>query len=155
MKIYLMRTQHTKLGTLGETVVDGHPLFTLERPWLNNQQMVSCVPTGDYQLVPHTSEKFGRTWALVNPALHVVHEPGDVPAGATGWRTAILVHPANWPFELEGCIALGTGRATTEKNGQTWPMVTHSRDAFTTFRDTLVVGTTGHMLCIRETGELP
>lgn len=83
--------------------------------------MVSCVPVGTYQLVRHDSAKHPKTWALVNEALDIFENP------APGKRSDCLIHPANFAFQLEGCIAPGIDRS---KNGQTW-MVTDSREAMT------------------------
>ena len=49
-----------------------------------------------------TSPKFGNTYALINHALGVGIKPGD------SHRSLILLHAANKPSELQGCIAPGT-----------------------------------------------
>jgi hypothetical protein len=64
--------------------------YTIELPWLNNQQRVSCVPEGEYFLHKRYSPKF--KWHL-----HLEYVPG---------RDLILIHPANdAKKELLGCIA--------------------------------------------------
>ena len=73
---------------------------TVERPWLNNQPGISCVPEGEYILEPHTSPKFGQCYALVAPELGVT-------ISSQSLRTHILIHAANLPEQLEGCIAPG------------------------------------------------
>lgn len=72
----------------------------MERLWAHNQRRVSCIPAGRYQLVPWTSKKFPRARALVGPGVDLVDGPGVM-------RSAILIHAANRPPELKGCIALG------------------------------------------------
>ncbi|MDA0126497.1 DUF5675 family protein [Vibrio sp. MarTm2] len=75
-------------------------LKTVERPWKNNQAGISCVPEGEYDLLPHKSPKFGECYALSAPTLGVtIYGPSQ--------RTHILIHKANYPDQLEGCIAPG------------------------------------------------
>lgn len=64
--------------------------YTIELPWLDNKQKVSCIPEGRYELTKRYSQRFG--WhLLVN--------------GVTE-RELILIHPANDALkELKGCIA--------------------------------------------------
>jgi hypothetical protein len=64
--------------------------YTIELPWLNNQQLISCIPEGEYVLQKRFSPKF--KWHL-----HLRNVPG---------RDLILIHPANdAATELLGCIA--------------------------------------------------
>lgn len=88
------------IGTFGELIADKTPFYTVEREWLNNQQYISCVPVGDYYLEKYDSPKYGPTWCLINHRL-------DVFKYDTNKRFGILIHPANWPDQLEGCIAVG------------------------------------------------
>ena len=62
---------------------------TIEKPDHNNEPYVSCIPAGLYDLHPVRSPKFGDTFEVI-----------DVDG-----RTYILVHKANKPSELHGCIA--------------------------------------------------
>lgn len=83
----------------------------IERPWIHTPEhrggksFESCVPGGRYQLVPHDSHRFGKTWALVNPELDVHHQ--DTGKG----RYAILIHVGNRPSDVVGCIAIGMSAA--------------------------------------------
>lgn len=64
--------------------------YTIELPWLQNQQRVSCIPEGEYVLKKRFSPNF--KWHL-----HLKNVPG---------RDFILIHPANdAKKELLGCIA--------------------------------------------------
>jgi len=74
-------------------------LCTLEKPWKENQRMISCVPTGFYILEPHSSNKYPDVFALVGST--VSHYPNGKQ------RDAVLIHVANLAEELQGCIALG------------------------------------------------
>lgn len=133
MKLLLRRDLDDGACTLG-TLTLGFEIFqTIERPWISapigqgGAKGVSCVPKGLYKLVLHDSEAHPRTWALVNPELDVYHLPTDAPLAQRQYaRTAVLLHPANWPYELRGCIAPGMKRQQSEKG---W-MVTQSRIAW-------------------------
>lgn len=113
-------------GTPGELVIAGLiRCHTIEQIWQDNKPFVSCVPDGEYQLVPHNSDKYGATWALVNPDLGVAHYPTSGIA-----RYACLFHSANWAHQLQGCIAPGNEIAAavdTRHTSESRLMVTQSR----------------------------
>ena len=100
---------------------------------------MSCVPAGTYELALHDTMDHRKTFALVNPDLGVVADPQP------GMRSDILIHPANWAWQLEGCIAPGMGQ---QLNGQTW-MVTNSVEAMTELQGA-VPWIEGHTLTIVE-----
>lgn len=112
-------------GTFGRLVTArGKTFATMEREWRDNQPRVSCIPPGRYELVPWSGVKFAKHWALRGGTVGLW--PGDGIA-----RSAILIHAANAPEELAGCIALGTldaGRRTS---------LTGSRPAVRAFFDEL------------------
>ncbi len=93
MDFTLIRDQLGEKSTPGKFFLpDGSFLVhSLERPWLNNQRKVSCIPPGRYQLKKRYSQKFG--WHLWLQ---------DVPG-----RSLILIHTANYVRQLQGCIAPG------------------------------------------------
>ena len=96
---------YTDNGTFGKWYDDDGEFicYSLERPWLDNKPFKSCVPEGQYGLVSYVSDKFGETYALVNHDLEVsIYKDEDIA------RYAILIHSANWVFQLQGCIAPGT-----------------------------------------------
>jgi hypothetical protein len=62
---------------------------TIERPWLQNKVDVSCIPAATYTIKPINSPHFGLTYEVCDVA----------------GRTHILIHKANRPSELRGCIA--------------------------------------------------
>lgn len=72
-------------GTL--TLPDGQEFDTLERPWLNNQTSISCIPAGHYKFTRDTHGRF--QWFRVL----------DVPN-----RTNIEFHPGTKPEHSKGCI---------------------------------------------------
>lgn len=67
-------------------------ISSLELPWKNNEDDVSCIPAGRYRMAWTMSPRLKRnTWRLL-----------DVPD-----RAGILIHVANFVSELRGCIAPG------------------------------------------------
>jgi len=111
MNLTLYRDLDNGQCTLGTLTLNGVTLQSLERAWVpgptGGTKGVSCVPAGTYRLVRHDTEAHPRSFALVNEELGVYHYA--VPPGKQG-RTAVLIHVANWPTELRGCIALGMER---------------------------------------------
>lgn len=91
--IVLKRFAYHPSGTLGVIEVEGEKFYTIERPWLDNKPNVSCIPTGTYDTGWRDSPRFGETW-------HIKEVPD---------RTYILIHVANFPSDVMGCIGLGTG----------------------------------------------
>lgn len=86
----LRRFIFTDYCTIGKLwLPNGYSCFTLERPWLNNQPFVSCIPTGSYDLVWDHQGRIREVPMLV-----------DVPG-----RSHICIHPATNAWELQGCIA--------------------------------------------------
>jgi Family of unknown function (DUF5675) len=121
MNIQILRQTRNGVCTLGTmNIAPGvEPLRTLELPWVPDPGCpggapdVSCVPPGLYQLVQHDTVKHPKSFALVNPALGVIHEPD--PQFPT-YRTACLIHIANFPQQLEGCIGVGLTAGDDEIN---------------------------------------
>jgi len=87
-------------GTFGQmTLEDGSVFATVERPWLDNQVGVSCIPEGVYTLALRDSE-------VVNRTTHGKYQRGwnvtNVPE-----RSLIMIHIANFPHDVQGCIGVG------------------------------------------------
>ena len=103
----MVRTHQLVTQTKGELFVldeNAKILFqclTLELPWKNNDRKVSCIPTGEYDIVPRWSQKYTNH-------LHIL----DVPD-----RDFILIHEANFVRQLEGCIAVGRRRIDIDGDG--------------------------------------
>jgi hypothetical protein len=85
-------------------------VLTLERPWADNQQNVSCIPAGRYRCRKLRSPKFGSTYEIC-----------DVPG-----RTHVLFHAGNTIEDTAGCILVG------EEFSGTWdaPMLVSSQRGF-------------------------
>lgn len=116
MKLELTRYAYLDDMTLGRIKTPEFELQTIERPWKPNTEGLggvlreSCVPDGDYSLIPHSSERFPGTFALVNEALGVWYQ--QRPPGQSWGRTAILIHVGNFVQDVVGCIAVGVKAGT-------------------------------------------
>lgn len=120
MNAHLMRYEFTGDYVRGVLFVGDIVIHTLERPWLNNRQNVSCIPEGRYKVnfLPRTySGKFNRVYHLQN-----------VPN-----RTGILIHTGNLVSQIQGCILVGLKPG--ELSGK--PAVLNSGAAMNKLRDVI------------------
>lgn len=98
MDAEVRRLTQTDFATFGELVIHGDAVCkTLELPWKDNANGVSCIPAGTYWVEREFSPAFKRD----------LFELKDVPH-----RSECKFHPANVPHELKGCIALGEDYGT-------------------------------------------
>lgn len=105
-RLVLERQEFTNESIIGSFYIDGEFVcYSLERPWIDNVPNISCVPEGVYELVYHKYKNRTDTFALKGGT--VSHYPNDEFA-----RNLILIHPANYPHELQGCIATGKDKDT-------------------------------------------
>ncbi|NBW10891.1 MAG: hypothetical protein EBR82_22965, partial [Caulobacteraceae bacterium] len=92
--VRLVRIKATDTGTLGTLTLNGKELCkTLELPWKDNADMISCIPVGTYECKPWDSAKFPNVWEITN-----------VPN-----REAILIHSGNTMKDTHGCVLVGQG----------------------------------------------
>lgn len=90
--IEVIRLESTPEATLGVLKIQSKMFcVTLERPDLNNQKNISCIPEGVYLCQQINSPRFGKTYEVLN-----------VPD-----RTHILFHIGNTIQNTTGCILLG------------------------------------------------
>lgn len=89
--INLQRFSYDPRGTLGLLTVEGHRFYTIERPWMNNERSISCIPEGEYELEWHQSPRFGWCYQVKDVAN----------------RSHILIHVANYATDVTGCVGLG------------------------------------------------
>jgi hypothetical protein len=85
----LKREYHNSKTTGVLTLPDGTELITLERPDLNNEPFVSCIPEGQYHVMRNQTGKH-QWYGLL-----------DVRN-----RSFIEIHTATRVNHLEGCIGL-------------------------------------------------
>ena len=68
--------------------------YGIELPWKNNQRRISCIPANDYVAAAV------RRYSNNKYALWVQDVPG---------RSEIMVHQANYPRDVLGCLGPGRG----------------------------------------------
>ena len=130
-------------GTLSNLMSEDGEIacFTLERAWLDNRPSISCVPAGEYELIPHIGPKYQDTWALRGRTVSVVPDPDYE-------RWGILFHAANYHYQLAGCIAPGYTAGMVATGNPPSVGVFSSRPAMEEIEIVLGIGTTGHWLHI-------
>ena len=107
MNVIINRIEFEEYQTLGQLIVmDGLKLVfqckTLELPWKDNRQMISCIPPGCYPLKLEWSPRFEmELWEIY-----------DVPN-----RSECKFHVANYVRQLNGCIALGDMHTDLDGDG--------------------------------------
>ena len=118
MILDLLRVGQSGRGTFGVIRFGAVPfVLTLERPWRDNQQNISCIPAGRYRCERIRSPKFGWTFEVKN-----------VPN-----RSHVLFHSGNTIEDTQGCILVG------EEFSGTWdkPMLASSQRGFLEFLNLL------------------
>lgn len=150
----LMRTLCQDACTTGILTVGGMSLTTMELPWRENESMVSCVPAGEYQLIPYASPTHGQTWRLHNPNLGVW---GLSDAPPTPARTEVEIHTGNFASDSEACILVGmrAGQLLNPKSDVLESAVLDSDIAMTHLRDLLDSTTEDDLLTIERSGSYP
>lgn len=76
---------------------------TLELPWLDNANNISCVPNGDYIMVKEEHSPKHKY-----PHFRILAVPG---------RRGILVHWLTYVSDLLGCIGVGSAHKDLNKDG--------------------------------------
>ena len=97
--VQIFRMKRSDQGTMGILSTPEFRCYTLELPWRDNQQSISCIPAGEYDVKIRISPKYGRIY-------HVQNVPN---------RSYILIHSGNWAGDtskgykthVNGCILLG------------------------------------------------
>lgn len=96
----IIRYMQNDKGTLGDIIFPcGTVLKSLELPWRNNQDMVSCIPVGVYDVNFRVSPVVNRTSKGKYPS---GYEVANVPD-----REFIMFHIGNYIRNTHGCILVG------------------------------------------------
>lgn len=131
MVVELVRLENTSHGAVSIIKIDKHIFCAgLEPPDRANAQNTSCIPTGQYEIRPVNSPKFGRTYEVLNV-------PG---------RSFILFHAGNTKVDTEGCILVGETIGKLLGNRA----VLNSGATFKRFMETLGINGGPHSLTITE-----
>ena len=86
----LKRIVMNKDITLGILSEGGyHICFTIENPWLNNERIISCIPSGIYTVRRKDSPKFGSNMLTIDNVKD---------------RDHCLFHSGNRVEDTQGCI---------------------------------------------------
>jgi len=113
MRLVLKRYNYSPDYTEGRLYVAGEfYCWTLERPWLNNEPSVSCIPEGKYDYRPHMRPS--GAWSYLILGNGCVYEPSMV--DASNPRCLILIHSGNEIADSQGCILPGL----TREPGHVW-----------------------------------
>lgn len=129
-------------NTIG-TLTDGNANLiccTLELPYKNNKKMVSCIPEGDYCVLPHTSPKFGKCFKVYQWQYEMINEMGYGRVAQTlsptisdgvEVRENILIHSGNRTTDVKGCILVGDSIIAdpnlSNSTLETYPFIANSR----------------------------
>lgn len=117
-QLTIIRVGQSGRGTFGVLLNGSVPFaLTMERPWAENKQSVSCIPAGTYICKRVRSPKFGNTF-------EVTGVPG---------REHILFHKGNELYETEGCIMVGEEFSGTYER----PRISSSERGFLEFMQLL------------------
>lgn len=94
--------------------------LSLERPYRDNKQRVSAVPVGLYSAIFEYSPKFDDFLFELKKVKN---------------RAEIKIHPANFSYQLKGCIALG--KEIKPVKGSEFLKLTSSKATFEIFMNCL------------------
>lgn len=108
-EVYIKRIEFDDKQTLGELTFGEFSCKTLELPWLNNERKISCIPTGEYEVIKRESAKYGSHFYVTN-----VED-----------RSYILIHAGNYNKHTLGCILVGDKHL--DINGDGYRDVTNSK----------------------------
>lgn len=109
MAIVLTRDDLSRDGEHGTFDLGGRHWHSLEQPWNDNKPFVSCVPKGEYDLVPWASQRWGDCYVMVNEDLNVYHSRNSAGRPDDGRYKCLFVHRGNWVRNFQGCIGASMG----------------------------------------------
>lgn len=126
-------------GTFGMLTMGEFCCYTVERQWLDNTPSLSCIPTGYYYTEWYDSPKFGASMIIYGGTVSKF-------PNAQYARSGILIHPANWSNNVQGCIGLGDRFVIMDNRAA----VTNSRKTVANFLDRINIGDIYHLQIIRN-----
>ena len=110
-KLKIVREEISSESTIGSLYLNGEFFcYTLELPWKDNKNRISCIPTGNYPVVERSA---AASTVARYPHLHIQDVPG---------RSYILVHRGNTAADILGCVLVGESKGTNRVNNSTGAM---------------------------------
>lgn len=105
----IVLTRHPELKTCTPGIVDihGKEFPTIEQPDRNNKPFHSCIPIGDYNLIPHESKKYGSCYIAVNPDLNVYQYENSKGRPENGRYLCLYFHRGSYGKNFQGCAGVG------------------------------------------------
>ena len=100
--VTITREQLDRNETLGTLVMEGFTCKTVERPDLNNQAQISCIPKGTYQCV-----KVGATKEIPYAHISILNVIN---------RSGVCIHIGNFVTDSKGCILVCESFADINKD---------------------------------------
>lgn len=136
----LIRYNHHSSATVGDLIFPcGTVLKSLELPWLDNQNYVSCIPIGIYQVKKRMSPVVKRTSkGKYEEGFEICNVPN---------RTFVMFHIGNFPRNSDGCVLTGE----TEGFHDGAPAVWNSGVAFDRFMELMEKHKITHISIENET----
>jgi len=126
--IALQRFALTPYGSYGLVTVPElkFQCYSVEQPWALNKPFKSCVPFGEYELIPHAGAPRKGHWVMINEDLNVYDNQADIPAlpKDRGRFKCLFGDIANAPSDVQGCVGLGDGLGYTKKQ---WSVMNSGR----------------------------
>jgi hypothetical protein len=97
--VYLVTFCLSGMGTFSVLSFSGFSCYTVERPWIDNEKNISCVPPGIYPLRMRASAVVSKTTKRKYlEGWEICEVPG---------REWIMLHVANTAEDVEGCVGVG------------------------------------------------
>ena len=121
--IELIRDNKSESGTHGTFELNGDTWHSLEQPDLGNLPFRSCVPQGEYDLIPWHSKKYGDCFIMVNEDLNVYAKKSSPGRPDNGRYKCLFVHRGNYVKNFQGCVGAGFDYLSSED------MITNTKKA--------------------------
>jgi hypothetical protein len=101
--IELIRDDKSEKGTHGTFFLIDKTWHSLEPPDLGNKPYESCIPQGEYDLIPFSSPKYGDCYIMVNEDLNVWKFEDSPGRPDDGRFLCLFVHRGNEVENFVGC----------------------------------------------------
>ena len=125
-EVKLERQSYTPISTFGVLWVAQQFWWAIEPPWRGNEDDLSCIPTGVYDLLPCMHNISTPSRKDDYPAYEIAGVPG---------RNGIHIHIGNTVDDTTGCVLIGNGFGilSGRVSKRQLPAVLSSRIAFEQF----------------------